>query len=623
MVFCIAYASIVSLFFDADEILVSYLERAIKNGCVGELGPSWKDNLPESATSHFLSNPQTRMVAGSTDILNILNVALRDRIVTDGPLTSIKHRPQARRFKEFVQGTYPFIREEASAKVYPIMLNVTDGLCLELPFGASFYNKENVYTGINALRGLMTFEIPGADIGIVAFYPAQAEAYRRALKQYHHRSPATGYDAVKVDVIENWIDKEIGITIIDLVRTANASGNLGHLSQARRVKLALTIHRNGMIFIGDRKCTINSIGKVTTTKLEKVLEWFQYQGRIVDSNGESVRKHVGQPQNQGQIVDFNRESVRTHVGHSPLETLKALAPRRGSNQSQGIAAITASFARQGFLNPKQNATSDLIAGASPRRTDDKAAVADEPRNLASHSASSAENLAPLGARPAGNLAPLSASSAKISTRSRARDSGTLRATEDAFARFQAQLKGRQGVFVPNPTAKLTENTRKKVREVDDRIFDRNQGLGSSYARTDHFDAKLAPVSPSIVSPSSINEPMANPFANSQAVTAQLSIRNLNTEQPRQQAEAPVQKQPVSKEPSSSDDFNTQYRGRYKHIRAIFETLHRATEASPSENQLFRRLGEAYIMQDGDEFESIYTELLRLAEVLADGFAVSG
>lgn len=633
MVSCITYASIISLYFSADEILVWWLDRAIKNGCAGEGGPSWKDNLPESAVPNFPSNSQTRMVAGSTDILNILNVALRHHIVTDGQLTSVQDRPQASRFKEFAQATYPSIHEEASAKVYPVMLNVTDGLCLELPFGASFYNRENVYIGMNALQGLLNFNIPGADIGIVAFYPSQAEAYRRALKQYHHHAPAIGYDAVKVDIIENWIGKEIGIAIVDLVRTANASGNLGHLSQARRVKLALTIHRNGLILVGDRKCTTNSLGKVTTKKLEKVLEWLQIQGRIVDSNHESVSEHVGQFQNRGRSMDSNPESVSKHINHSEqkiIETLKALdgnvrAPPRDSNQSQDIAAIRASFARQVFLNTKQNATSDSVAGASPERADGKAAVTDEPRILAQHSVSSAgmrDNAVALGGSMA-KQAPKDSESgssdksqSNTSTGSSARSFGGSKATEDAFSRFQARLQG-QGTSLLDPMTNLTENPRKKVTMVDDQVS------ASPYARPTHLGAKPASVSPSIVSPSTSNRVLArNPFANSPAVTAQVSIRNLNTEEPRQQAQARVQENPVSIEPSGGNDFNTQYRKKYKDIRAILNSLRGSTEVSPGENQLFRRLGEAYIMEDSDEFDSVYAELLRLAGMLANGFAVS-
>lgn len=50
---------------------------------------------------------------------------------------------------------------------------------------------------------------------------------------------------------------------------------------------------------------------------------------------------------------------------------------------------------------------------------------------------------------------------------------------------------------------------------------------------------------------------------------------------------------------------------------------RSTEASPSEHQLIRRLDGAYIMENTDEFETVFTELLRLAGGCTGGIAVLG
>lgn len=345
--------------------------------------------------------------------------------------------------------------------------------------------------------------------------------------------------------------------------------------------------------------------------------------------------------NQGRTIDTNRESVRKYVGLSeakPLEASKALegnfrAPRRQLNQSQNVSAINASFARQRqvFLSSKQNATSDHVTVVLPKRAGDKAAVNDEPRNPVPHNANSARLGEELNVSRDSvvNQPPKDSggdsshrSQPKTSTGFSARSSG--KATDDAFMRFQARLNG-QGSSLPDPMANLTENTRKKLSMVHDRSYTRTI--------TTHSNPKSASVGTSIVPPSTSNEGMAqNPFANPQAlktelstgtlnidkprlnpqaIKTELSIRNLNIEQPRQQAEASVQEQSIRKELSGRDDFNTKYRSKYKGISAFFDTLHGSTEASPSENQLFRRLGEAYIMEDIDEFERVYDELLRL------------
>ena len=82
----ITYARKVSLFFKADDFLISHLDRAIKNNGIGAMVrvPSWKDSLPDVVSPHFASKWQTRMVTGSTDVLNTLRAALREELVKDG-----------------------------------------------------------------------------------------------------------------------------------------------------------------------------------------------------------------------------------------------------------------------------------------------------------------------------------------------------------------------------------------------------------------------------------------------------------------------------------------------------------------------------------------------------------
>lgn len=332
------------------------------------------------------------------------------------------------------------------------------------------------------------------------------------------------------------------------------------------------------------------------------------------------------------VVDSNRDNVRTNVGHSepkPLEFPTALdgnlrAPSKELNQSQNVGAITASFARQGFLST--NTTSNPMAGVSSERAGHTATVDDEPRRFAPHNATFARMRGNLdvGRGPVGKQASKESgggssdnSQSETSVGCSARSSGSSRATEDAFSRFQARLNG-QGSSLPDPKAMFTESTRKKLSVVNDRT------IGSSDAQTAYSGAKSASASADIASPSTSHETLdPNLSVIPQAVKTELSTRNLNVDRPRQQAETSVQQQSIGTELSGPNDFNTQYRSKYKNIRSIFDTLHSSAKASPNENQLFRRLGEAYIMEDTDEFESVYTELLLLVGELTSGIAVSG
>ena len=93
---------------------------------------------------------------------------------------------------------------------------------------------------------LLIAETQPEEIGIITFYPHQVEIYRGALKICDTHRSHRGYEKVKVNVVENCAGQTVDFAIVDLVRTTNARGNLGLLSQQRRLKIALTRHKNGL-----------------------------------------------------------------------------------------------------------------------------------------------------------------------------------------------------------------------------------------------------------------------------------------------------------------------------------------------------------------------------------------
>lgn len=96
----IAYAKRVMLFFRANPVLCAHLNVVIDNNCLGQPAPSWKDSLPEDAVPTWASLVQTRMIAGSTEVLKVLNAALRHDLLKDGRGTSLADRPRARVFAQ-------------------------------------------------------------------------------------------------------------------------------------------------------------------------------------------------------------------------------------------------------------------------------------------------------------------------------------------------------------------------------------------------------------------------------------------------------------------------------------------------------------------------------------------
>lgn len=222
------------------------------------------------------------------------------------------------------------------------MLNVPDGRCNELPFGASMVNRINSYSAINSLHGLLASQIPASHIGIVALYPGQAEIYKDALERCHKYSPESGYNHVQCDTLENWVHKTVAIAIVDLVRTANASGNLGYLSQANRLKALLSLHQDGLIIVGDRGCTITSQGTITSAKLDKILQWFVDHGRIVQVSKTGLPLLTAPPSITPATISIPLEkasSTGSNPSHPPTLSVSSSSTEQPSRRYVGIPGL--------------------------------------------------------------------------------------------------------------------------------------------------------------------------------------------------------------------------------------------------------------------------------------------
>ncbi|KAL6716261.1 hypothetical protein ACLMJK_005827 [Lecanora helva] len=282
LVLSVPEATQLSLFFKSDRSILSSLAKAVERGFRGILAPDWRIALPDTVVKTWHANVQTQMAIGLTEVLNVALSGSYRRWPDGGAGTSIEDRPEAVVFKEYVRNAYPHVWPEPENKVYPVMLHVpAHGRCIELPFGGSMINRTNTYVGLGALHSLLAEGIPSTRIGIVSLYPTQVSIYKDVLAKCHEQAPGHGYDLVECDIVENWVGKTTGIVIVDLVRAANAGGNLGYLSQLNRLIALLSIHENGLIVVGDRACVVSSQGRVVSAKLNKILQWFIDHNRIV------------------------------------------------------------------------------------------------------------------------------------------------------------------------------------------------------------------------------------------------------------------------------------------------------------------------------------------------------
>lgn len=127
-------AKTVWIFLHEDKKLVSHLNSIVENK-YSQLARMtwftyWKYPLPD-----WMSNQQRQMVAGMADMVN--EIFYQSKLI-DGPRTSVKYRPLALKFAEFVANLYPELGGQPRERPLPTFLNVTDSVCGENEDGTSY-----------------------------------------------------------------------------------------------------------------------------------------------------------------------------------------------------------------------------------------------------------------------------------------------------------------------------------------------------------------------------------------------------------------------------------------------------------------------------------------------------
>jgi regulator of nonsense transcripts 1 len=111
------------------------------------------------------------------------------------------------------------------------------------PDGTSKENPTEASWVAQLLEGLMEGgELGQDDIGIITPYAGQVRAIRDSVP--------TRYDGVEVRTVDGYQGREKEVILFSCVRS-NSQGNVGFLSDSRRLNVALTRARRGLIVIGD------------------------------------------------------------------------------------------------------------------------------------------------------------------------------------------------------------------------------------------------------------------------------------------------------------------------------------------------------------------------------------
>ena len=125
----------------------------------------------------------------------------------------------------------------------PIALVPVDGDELLSPDGASKENPAEASWAVKILIGLVEGgEVDLSDIGIVTPYAGQVRAIRDMIPE--------SLQSVEVRTVDGYQGREKDVIIFSCVRS-NKDGNVGFLSDPRRLNVALTRSRRGLVVVGD------------------------------------------------------------------------------------------------------------------------------------------------------------------------------------------------------------------------------------------------------------------------------------------------------------------------------------------------------------------------------------
>ncbi len=119
------------------------------------------------------------------------------------------------------------------------MVNVTDGKEQQIPGSYSYYNQEEVKVIEEITRRLMSCRLFPEDLGIISPYEQQVNQLKTSM----------GGTSVEIKTVDGFQGREKEIIIISLVRS-NDSGNIGFLSDHRRLNVAITRARRKLIIVG-------------------------------------------------------------------------------------------------------------------------------------------------------------------------------------------------------------------------------------------------------------------------------------------------------------------------------------------------------------------------------------
>lgn len=141
--------------------------------------------------------------------------------------------------------------------------------------GQSWSNEAEAEALMKVLSRLLRHGVKPHQIGVITGYSAQQELLKRRIKSECYQP---FIETLRVDTIDGFQGAERDIILASTVRSSK-HGNVGFMSNPRRINVLLTRARRGLIVFGDR----STLEKEEVTWRDWV-RWVEQQGSIVNSH---------------------------------------------------------------------------------------------------------------------------------------------------------------------------------------------------------------------------------------------------------------------------------------------------------------------------------------------------
>ncbi|KAL3688211.1 hypothetical protein R1sor_014520 [Riccia sorocarpa] len=141
-----------------------------------------------------------------------------------------------------------------------IFIDCADGLEETTPLGNSYFNRVEalqVMEVVNSLIGSKVSDLSAVDIGVISPYSAQVRMLQDLLLRSEHEDRSRFAD-LEVKTVDGFQGREKEVIVISTVR-ANAEGRLGFVTDPRRMNVALTRAKRGLVVIGHSSTLQSSV----------------------------------------------------------------------------------------------------------------------------------------------------------------------------------------------------------------------------------------------------------------------------------------------------------------------------------------------------------------------------